>query len=327
MAERWSRAPMGCVSARLGCDRRWSGTPHARRQPGQSFVCRVPGVATARDRHVCRAPRSLLRQSCSRSRGCRHQGVGGQRGIVPTTTVAECRHRRVGRRAHRRSCRTSITPMQPRRWRSWSTRSGSPRSKLSATSTGRSGPRQVSTGDGVVLIGPGIDEFGTRPVTDPAWACSRTFVYVDDVQGHCERARAAGATITHRAGRSWSEPDLHRVRLRRSAVDLRNAAHLTRPLSRNGKREEPVRAVHGRHREHRRRRRPRAQRCQRRRHHSADPVSRLRREQLGHRSGDLAQRLQRSVGRVRVPEHVVRASRRQVSTTTGEVMLPLRRHR
>jgi uncharacterized glyoxalase superfamily protein PhnB len=55
---------------------------------------------------------------------------------------------------------------------------------------------QVSTGDGVVLLGPGIDEFGTRPVTDPAWACSRTFVYVDDVEGHCERARASGATIT-----------------------------------------------------------------------------------------------------------------------------------
>jgi len=55
---------------------------------------------------------------------------------------------------------------------------------------------QVSTGDAVVLIGPGMDEFGTRPVTDPAWACSRTFVYVDDVDKHYERARAAGATIT-----------------------------------------------------------------------------------------------------------------------------------
>jgi uncharacterized glyoxalase superfamily protein PhnB len=54
---------------------------------------------------------------------------------------------------------------------------------------------EVSTGDGVVLIGPGMDEFRTRPVTDPVWACSRTFVYVDDVDGHYERARAAGATI------------------------------------------------------------------------------------------------------------------------------------
>jgi len=54
---------------------------------------------------------------------------------------------------------------------------------------------QLSTGDGVVLIGPGMDEFGTRPVPDTAWACSRTFVYVDDVDAHWERARAAGATI------------------------------------------------------------------------------------------------------------------------------------
>jgi uncharacterized glyoxalase superfamily protein PhnB len=54
---------------------------------------------------------------------------------------------------------------------------------------------QLSTGDSVVLIGPGMAEFGTRAVEDPAWATSRTFVYVDDVDGHCERARAAGATI------------------------------------------------------------------------------------------------------------------------------------
>ena len=54
---------------------------------------------------------------------------------------------------------------------------------------------QVSTGDGVVLIGPGMTEFGTRPVTDPAGATSRVFVYVDDVDGHYEHACASGATI------------------------------------------------------------------------------------------------------------------------------------
>jgi uncharacterized glyoxalase superfamily protein PhnB len=54
---------------------------------------------------------------------------------------------------------------------------------------------QVSTGDGVVLIGPGMSEFGTRSVPDRAWATSRTFVYVDDVADHCAQARAAGATI------------------------------------------------------------------------------------------------------------------------------------
>jgi len=54
---------------------------------------------------------------------------------------------------------------------------------------------QVSTGDGVVPIGPGIEEFGTRPVTDREWATSRTFVYVDDVDGHYKRAHDRGATI------------------------------------------------------------------------------------------------------------------------------------
>ena len=54
---------------------------------------------------------------------------------------------------------------------------------------------QLSTGDGVVLLGPGLAEFGTRPVTDPAWATSRTFVYVDDVDAHRAQASAAGATI------------------------------------------------------------------------------------------------------------------------------------
>ena len=54
---------------------------------------------------------------------------------------------------------------------------------------------QLSTGDGVVLIGPEMTSFGTRSVADPAWATSRTFVYVDDVDGHCERARSVGAKI------------------------------------------------------------------------------------------------------------------------------------
>jgi len=54
---------------------------------------------------------------------------------------------------------------------------------------------QVSTGDGVVLVGPAIAEFGTRSVADPAWATHRTFVYVDDVDRHYQRAHAAGATI------------------------------------------------------------------------------------------------------------------------------------
>ncbi len=59
---------------------------------------------------------------------------------------------------------------------------------------------QLSTGNGGVLIGPGMAEFGTRAVEDPAWATSRTFIYVDDVDLHCEHARGAGATIIDEPG-------------------------------------------------------------------------------------------------------------------------------
>jgi uncharacterized glyoxalase superfamily protein PhnB len=54
---------------------------------------------------------------------------------------------------------------------------------------------QLSTGEGVVLLGPEMAEFGTRAVTDPTHATARTFVYVDEVDRHYEGARAAGATI------------------------------------------------------------------------------------------------------------------------------------
>jgi uncharacterized glyoxalase superfamily protein PhnB len=61
---------------------------------------------------------------------------------------------------------------------------------------------QLRTGDGVVMIGPGMEAFGTRAVQDPNWATTRMFVYVDDVDSHYERAKAAGATIV-------SEPAVH----------------------------------------------------------------------------------------------------------------------
>ena len=61
---------------------------------------------------------------------------------------------------------------------------------------------QLRTGDGVVMIGPGMEAFGTRAVQDPEWATTRLFVYVDDVAAHCERARSAGAQIV-------SEPAVH----------------------------------------------------------------------------------------------------------------------
>ena len=54
---------------------------------------------------------------------------------------------------------------------------------------------QLRTGSGLVMIGPGIDEFGTRPVPDPAWATSRVHVLVDDLEAHHARAVAGGAVI------------------------------------------------------------------------------------------------------------------------------------
>src|SRR5262249_25095019 len=54
---------------------------------------------------------------------------------------------------------------------------------------------QLRLGDAVVMIGPGMEAFGSRGVEDPAWCTMRTYVYVDDVDAHCERARAAGAVI------------------------------------------------------------------------------------------------------------------------------------
>lgn len=61
---------------------------------------------------------------------------------------------------------------------------------------------QLRLGEGVVLIGPDMTEFGSRAVSDPAWATSRTHVVVSGLDAHCERARAAGATI-------HSEPGAH----------------------------------------------------------------------------------------------------------------------
>jgi len=52
---------------------------------------------------------------------------------------------------------------------------------------------QLSTGDGVVLIGPGLEEFGTRAPVTSELVTSRTFVYVNDVDDHYERLQKAGA--------------------------------------------------------------------------------------------------------------------------------------
>ena len=49
--------------------------------------------------------------------------------------------------------------------------------------------------DGMVMVGPGIDGYGTAAIPSGALATSRMFVLVDDVGLHHARAEAAGATI------------------------------------------------------------------------------------------------------------------------------------
>ena len=50
---------------------------------------------------------------------------------------------------------------------------------------------EISCGDGVVMLG----NVGPRNIAAPTTTRSCVYVFVDDVDAHCERARAAGATI------------------------------------------------------------------------------------------------------------------------------------
>jgi uncharacterized glyoxalase superfamily protein PhnB len=61
---------------------------------------------------------------------------------------------------------------------------------------------KVRAGKGVILVGPGMEAFGTRAVPDPERVSAMIYVYVDDVDDHFARARAAGARI-------WAEPHSH----------------------------------------------------------------------------------------------------------------------
>jgi PhnB protein len=56
---------------------------------------------------------------------------------------------------------------------------------------------EVRFGTGLVMMGTAAAQFES---TSPAQAKARTagvFVYLDDVDGHCARAKAAGAEIVH----------------------------------------------------------------------------------------------------------------------------------
>ena len=61
---------------------------------------------------------------------------------------------------------------------------------------------KVRTGSGVILVGPGLEYFGTRATPNPDLVSSMVYVFVDDVDSHYKRAVAAGAVVR-------SEPHVH----------------------------------------------------------------------------------------------------------------------
>jgi len=61
---------------------------------------------------------------------------------------------------------------------------------------------KVRAGSGVIFVGPGMDAFGTRAIPDPEFVSTMVYVFVEDVDAHYARAKAAGARI-------WAEPDAH----------------------------------------------------------------------------------------------------------------------
>ena len=61
---------------------------------------------------------------------------------------------------------------------------------------------KLRTGSGVIFVGPGMDPFGTRAVPDPEFVSSMVYVFVDDLDAHYARAKAAGAQIR-------AEPHVH----------------------------------------------------------------------------------------------------------------------
>jgi uncharacterized glyoxalase superfamily protein PhnB len=59
---------------------------------------------------------------------------------------------------------------------------------------GRVAHAELRLGHGLLMVGSGESAPTREP--DPARAWSGLYVVIDDLEAHCERARAAGATIT-----------------------------------------------------------------------------------------------------------------------------------
>ena len=61
---------------------------------------------------------------------------------------------------------------------------------------------KLCTGSGVVFVGPAMEFFGTQAVPDREFVSAVIYVFVDDVDAHYARAKAAGAEIR-------DEPHVH----------------------------------------------------------------------------------------------------------------------
>ena len=53
----------------------------------------------------------------------------------------------------------------------------------------------IKVGSGIIFVGPGMEEFGTRATQDLDWVSQMTYVFVEDVQTHLSRAVSAGAVL------------------------------------------------------------------------------------------------------------------------------------
>ncbi len=56
---------------------------------------------------------------------------------------------------------------------------------------------EVRYGAGAVMIGTAADQFDSKSPQQARAHTSGVFVYLDDVDGHCARAKAAGVEIVH----------------------------------------------------------------------------------------------------------------------------------
>lgn len=63
------------------------------------------------------------------------------------------------------------------------------------TPEGRIVGAELELGEGVVIVAPGMEPFGTAAVADPENVSSMVYVHVDDVDSHFAHAKACGATL------------------------------------------------------------------------------------------------------------------------------------